>query len=204
MKRPYTDSRDRQCASVAVGTVAGVLALTGFVGAATTISTDITTAGNVYATSTVQADGALIGRSTLAITGTSAFTGLATFAGGAYASTTLQGAAITDYGALTVTGASTHTGDATFGHASTTQLTSSGVAWFGDNVTMNGTAPTLSIAGSVSTSTISVGCIQTYATSTATPVKLIMGPKNTTASSTVTATAIVGYVVWAYGSCPSI
>lgn len=46
------------------------------------------------------------------------------------------------------------------------------------------------------TSTIIGGCIQTYATSSATSIKLVM---NTVASSTGN-----GFVLWQYGTCPSL
>ncbi len=52
------------------------------------------------------------------------------------------------------------------------------------------------------TSTASVGCVQTVATSTATPVKFIIGSANASASSTVTSVTNQGYVTWAYGTCP--
>lgn len=50
-----------------------------------------------------------------------------------------------------------------------------------------------------STSTASVGCIQTTATSTATPIRFLI--HSTTTPSTISGVAS-GYVAWGYGSCP--
>ena len=52
------------------------------------------------------------------------------------------------------------------------------------------------------TSTASLGCVQTTATSTATAVKLVIGAVNTTASSSFNTITNQGFVNWAYGSCP--
>lgn len=50
------------------------------------------------------------------------------------------------------------------------------------------------------TSTTAVGCIQTTATSTATPVRLVIGSSG--ATTTHQGTNSVGVVGWQYGSCP--
>ncbi len=170
MKGAIEFIKNREWLAIVLATIVGVLAVTGAVTAATTISTsivtggDVTVTGSVYATSTVQAGGALIGYSTMSITG-----------------------------------------DAALAHASTTQITNSGTAWFGGNVNMNGASSVLTLTtANDATSTATVGCIQTYATSTATPVKLIMGSPNVTATTTFTSTTGRGFVVWAFGSCPSI
>ncbi|MBI5470249.1 hypothetical protein HY968_02910 [Candidatus Kaiserbacteria bacterium] len=108
-----------------VGTVIGGVALVvGFVSAATTISTDVTTAGSMYASTTVQ---------TAAFTnyGVSTLTGVTNQTGAAYASSTLQVSGTqTNYGALSVTGSSTIaslvSSDPSFGitaYATSTQTT---------------------------------------------------------------------------------
>ena len=82
--------------------------------------------------------------------------------------------------ALTVTGASTLTGDATLsGGASALTLTTSNTA----------------------TSTAVIGCINTYATSTATAIHLTIG-SGANATTTYDGTAAVGTVGWRYGVCP--
>jgi len=50
------------------------------------------------------------------------------------------------------------------------------------------------------TSTTKVGCVQTYATSTATPIKLAFGAANQ--ATTTFGTAGIGLVAWLYGNCP--
>ena len=50
------------------------------------------------------------------------------------------------------------------------------------------------------TSTLEVGCIQMYATSTATAVRFLFHASSTI-STTVTGTAS-GYLLWGYGTCP--
>src|SRR3989338_10564925 len=111
---------------------------------------------------------------------------------------------ITTGGALTVT-----TGDTSLQHASTTQLSNSGVAWFTGDTTLGHASTTqLTSSGTVwvttsdsATSTVSLGCIQTTATSTLTPIKLSIGAASTTAGTTFGAAAD-GFVTWTYGTCP--
>lgn len=253
MKGAIQFIRSREWLAVSLGTAVGVLAITGLVTAATTISTDITTAGNVYATSTVQAGGALIGYATMNITGDATLV---------HASTTQ----------LSNSGASWFTGDTTLGHASTTQITNSGVSWLNGNINVNGFATTTATTGDfatagkvtvvagtyasttlqgalltvygdatlahASTTQISVsglswhtgdasfghasttmfsniqtannatttaymGCIQTFATSTVTPIKLSFASSGFTANATTTFGATSnGFVTWSYGNCP--
>ena len=87
-----------------VGTVIGGVALVvGFVSAATTISTDVTTAGSMYASTTVQ---------TAAFTnyGISTLTGVSYHTGAMYASSTLQVSGLqTNYGNLTLNTTATTT-----------------------------------------------------------------------------------------------
>ena len=52
------------------------------------------------------------------------------------------------------------------------------------------------------TSSATVGCVNTYATSTATAIKLFPGAINASASTTYTGGTVGGFVVWAYGTCP--
>ncbi len=82
-------------------------------------------------------------------------------------------------------------------------VTMSNVASITGDVTLGGGAGALVITTTnAATSTASVGCVQTVATSTLTPIKLVIGSVNATASSTATNSTISGFVTWAYGTCP--
>lgn len=61
-------------------------------------------------------------------------------------------------------------------------------------------APVTLTTGNTSTSTLIVGCIQTYATSTATPVYLALG--SSSAATTTYGTLGRGSLAWQFGSCP--
>jgi hypothetical protein len=108
-------------------------------------------------------------------------TGASTLTGAVWASSTAQvTGAVRNYGTLTQTGAATFTADATFdGGNDAVTLTHSNTA----------------------TSSIAVGCIDTYATSTATPIRLMMGEMNASASSTYGGAGDAGFVVWGFGAC---
>lgn len=96
-----------------------------------------------------------------------------------YATTTALNGNFATAGTLSVTGASTLTGD----------------------VTMSGGSGALAITTTnAATSTIEVGCVQMYATSTATAVRFLFHASSTI-STTVTGTA-AGYLLWGYGTCP--
>lgn len=69
-----------------------------------------------------------------------------------------------------------------------------------DDATISGGTFTLTTSNSA-TSTATIGCVQTYATSTATPVRLLIGSIATTSPSH-TGNNSVGHVLWGYGSCP--
>lgn len=72
---------------------------------------------------------------------------------------------------------------------------------FSGDVSVSGGTLSVPTAASA-TSTAIVGCVQTYATSSATAIKLIF---NTSASTTVLSSDTVrGTVLWAYGTCPSL
>ena len=53
------------------------------------------------------------------------------------------------------------------------------------------------------TSSVQVGCIQTTATSTDTPVRLVLG-NSVIATTTYQGSTSQGTVVWQYGKCPRI
>lgn len=156
------------------GTQAIVLALAvifisaGIAQAATTISTNVTTAGSISTTGT----------------GTLSIAGLATFLGGATTTeiTLLSGDTIKNASASsTVLSADLTIGSGTTGSGDLTILN-------------NGNA-----AGTIATSTLSVGCILTTATSSATRIRIMF---NTQATTSITGTAS-GTVVWGYGTtCP--
>jgi len=93
-------------------------------------------------------------------------------------STTIS-ANISTGGTLAVTGATTLTGD----------------------VTLDGGSGALTLTTSnTATSTAIIGCIQTYATSTDTAVRLELG--SSSAATTTYGTAGIGLVAWRYGTCP--
>lgn len=161
--------------------------------ASTTISANIETGGTLGVSGLSSLAGfqstasSSVG-STLNVTGVSTLAGLvssasSTFTGALQASSTLQATgATTLFGTLSVTGASTLTGDITGGGGSgALTLTTTNAA----------------------TSTATIGCVQTYATSTDTPVRLEL---TTSAVSTTThrqgAAQIGGTMVWIFGTCP--
>lgn len=83
---------------------------------------------------------------------------------------------------LAVTGTSALTGDVTLGGGNGALV-----------VTTSNTA----------TSTVQVGCISMYATSTATAVRMSFSlPSQNAATTTTQGSASIGNVVWQYGSCP--
>lgn len=107
----------------------------------------------------------------------------------------------------------------TLGSASTTILSVNNTAFFGATATttING-AGDLFVVGSTTlqnftfrnatsthsntaTSTLVVGCVQMYATSTATAVRLEFGVNNM-ASTTYSNVTANGQVAWRYGTCP--
>lgn len=73
-----------------------------------------------------------------------------------------------------------------------TTLTTTGAGTFGGNVTVT--------TGASATSTLSAGCINTYATSSATQIKLVFNTSATTTS--INGGTVQGVVAWQYGSCP--
>ena len=121
---------------------------------------------------------------------------------GGTATTTINAAGnITGPGTLSIYGLSTLQGSAT-----TTDLSVNGVARFGGTATT-----TISAAGNITqpttnsaTTTITVGCIQAYATSTATAVRIEFGA-NALATSTFRtggSGGVGGLMAWSYGTCP--
>ena len=72
-----------------------------------------------------------------------------------------------------------------------------------DDATISG--GTLNVTqANTATSTVKVGCIQTYATSTATAVKLTLGKEASTATTTFYGGTSKGTLYWEYGTCPSL
>ncbi len=79
------------------------------------------------------------------------------------------------------------------GQVRTATLTTTGAATLGGNLTVT--------TSNTATSTATVGCIQTYATSTLTPVRIVLSSTGTTTATFGAGTANGG-VSWQYGSCP--
>lgn len=74
-----------------------------------------------------------------------------------------------------------------------------GTAAFNAAATFNSTVNITTT--NVATSTLVVGCVQTYATSTATPIRFVIGSAQL-ASTTFGGTTSNGAVLWQYGTCP--
>ena|SRR3989344_2168892 len=160
----------------------------GIAQAATTISTNISTGG------------------TLSVTGVSTFvnsstTQSATIGGplwvGGHATTTAAGALTLD-STLNVTGVST------FVNSSTTQsATIGGPLWVGGNATTTAAGALtlrgpLTVTNPAATSTATVGCVVTTATSSATSIRLLFNTQATTTS--INGNTVQGVVLWGYGS----
>jgi hypothetical protein len=119
--------------------------------------------------------------------GTLSVTGASTLTGAVAASSTLQvTGAVRNYSTLTQTGAATFTADATFdGGIDAITLTHSNTA----------------------TSSITVGCVDTFATSTASPIKFMLYATSTTVLNGVAVATdfgggtMQGFVLWGFGSC---
>ena len=200
--------------ALVLSVVLSVLLITGLVQAASTISTNITTDGKItgnYASSTV-----------LSVNNTAFF--------GGTASTTIDVAGnIVGPGTISIAGSSV------FGRASTTVFSVNNTAFFGGtatttinsagdllvmgsstiqdfsfrHATSSVTGGTVAVtSGNSATSTLTVGCIQTYATSTATAVKLRFFASTTLNIDGAAVTNVhgpdrqQGLVLWSYGTCP--
>jgi hypothetical protein len=60
------------------------------------------------------------------------------------------------------------------------------------------------VTANTATSTVKTGCVQTVATSTATPIKLTLGVRASTATTTFYGGTSQGIVYWEFGTCPSL
>lgn len=164
--------------AVVLSVVVSVLMVTGLVQAATTISANITTAG------TFNADDAGTFGSTLGVV-----------------STLTSGRASTTVLSVNNT--------AFFGGTATTTINSAGDLFVvGSTTLQNFTFQNATSTHSNSaTSTLSVGCIQMYATSTATKVRLEFSSAAIAAASSTNfrggSGIPQGQVLWSYGACPS-
>ena len=78
---------------------------------------------------------------------------------------------------------------------------SEGLTVAGDG-TISGGKLTVTTANTA-TSTATIGCVQTYATSTATAVRMVIG-SIATSSTSYGGTNTVGLVGWQYGTCPNL
>lgn len=56
----------------------------------------------------------------------------------------------------------------------------------------------------IATSTVKAGCYQLTATSTSNPTYLILGNRNSAASSSFTSVTSQGFVNWGFGTCPNL
>lgn len=184
--------------AVTLSVIASVLFITGIISAATTISTNISTGGTL----------SVVGQSTLG--GQASTTRLSvnetSYFGGSATTTIGIGGNITGGGTLVVYGQST-----LGGQASTTRLSVNETAYFGGTATttFSKTGNITSGTTNSATTTLTIGCIQMYATSTDTAIRLEFGVNHmasttfrTGGSTAGQANQSGGQVVWVYGSCP--
>ncbi|MDO8728761.1 MAG: hypothetical protein Q7K26_02595 [bacterium] len=177
MNNIINNDRMTKIISVVLTVVFGVLLISLVANAVTTISTNITTDGNATITGTL----GVTGVTTLTNASSTITSQTGNFMVNGFATTTATNGNIATAGTLAVTGTSVLTGD----------------------VTMSGGSGALVITTSNSaTSTIQVGCVQMYATSTDTAVRLTFGLPGQEATTTTQGAASIGNVVWQYGSCP--
>ncbi|MBI2612898.1 hypothetical protein HYW59_03780 [Candidatus Kaiserbacteria bacterium] len=153
-------------------------------------TTQITATGNVwfngFATTTAS-------NGNFATQGTLSITGLSTLVAGF-----VSQASSTVAGAFTTNGANQF--DSTVNASSTLQVTGA-TRIYGD-VTLDGGSGALTLTTSnTATSTLSVGCIQMNATSTASPGKLTL-VSNLGTASTTGANGLYFVPVWTFGTCP--
>lgn len=78
------------------------------------------------------------------------------------------------------------------GDTNLTNLVLDGDLTVGDDATISGGSLSLTTSNTA-TSTLVVGCIQTTATSTASPIKIVP----------VASTTAAGYFIWQFGTCPT-
>lgn len=75
----------------------------------------------------------------------------------------------------------------------------------GDDLTVDGGSATIT-SSNTATSTLTAGCFQTYATSTASPVKFLLGSSFTSTTTFPSGTNLSagsgGLVAWDFGNCP--
>jgi len=86
------------------------------------------------------------------------------------------------------------------GDTNLTNLVLEGDLTVDDDATISGGSLSLT-SSNTATSSATVGCIRTYATSTATSVRLVIGSSG--ATTTHSGTPAVGVVGWQYGTCPN-
>lgn len=83
------------------------------------------------------------------------------------------------------------------------QASTSGGFKVGSNTIINGSGNISQPTTNTATSTATVGCVQTYATSTATAVRMTFSlPSQNAATTTSQGGSSIGNVVWQYGVCP--
>lgn len=85
----------------------------------------------------------------------------------------------------------------------TTGSMTTGAATFSGDVAVNGGTLTVTTTANA-TSTVTGGCIQTYATSSASVVKILFNSNSSMASSSINGGTVQGFVVWGFGTCPNL
>src|SRR3989344_1800155 len=202
--------------------VFAILFAVGFAQAATTISTNVSTGGTLAVTgvstltgltSMIQAsstrfsvhDTAYFGgsaTSTFASTGALTLAAALSGTSGTF-STTLSVTGLATFLAGATTTQMTYLSGDTFKNATASSTVLSADLTIGSGATGSGDLTILNngnAAGTIATSTVTVGCINTTATSSATQIKLVFNA--TATSSGLVAGTNSGFVLWQYGTCP--
>jgi len=185
MKNMVNWTRDASLVSLGISVAVVLLFGAVMVQGSTTISTNVSTGG------------------TLAVTGASTLTGLTTMSAGyvAVGSSTVVGAFTTTGGITGFLSSASSTVNGAFAATGAATLLST-LAVTGD-VTLSGGAGGLDITTSnTATSSATIGCVTMYATSTATPVRVVLGTGQvSTTTSAATAAVIGGTMFWTFGAC---
>ena len=160
---------------------------------ATTISTNITTGGTLGVTDLSTLTGGFVSQASSTVVG--AFTGT----GAVAASSTLQvTGAVTNYSTLTQAGAV---------WASSTLQATGASRFYADSIFDGGIDALTLTHADTATSSLTVGCIDTYATSTASPIKYMLFASSTLNIDGASVTGgfgggtMEGLVLWGFGSC---
>lgn len=207
------NDRITKIVSVVLAVVFGVLVVSFAVNAVTTISTNIDTDGTL----TVDGASTLTGLTSMIQASSTRFSVHDTAYFGGSATTTINSAGnVSIAGTLSITGNATGTSATTTTAFFGTVLSANSLSIGGSASTTIGTDGTLTVpsgktttltTSNSATSTLIVGCLQMYATSTATAIHLTfataqMATTTSQGGAGDTDGTTSGDVIWRYGACP--